>query len=87
MHFQDSNKLGLQRLTLTLDVFKYYTFIIYKACSFRLTLTLDVFKFLLIFSILKVESRLTLTLDVFKSGIVKAFVIFYNTININIGCI
>ena len=40
-----SARIGLFRLTLTLDVFKWCTQIIINAVRWGLTLTLDVFKY------------------------------------------
>ena len=56
----------LERLTVTLDVFKCYFFCIYMVLNFWLTVTLDVFKSRRINTIKHIYWGLTVTLDVFK---------------------
>ena len=55
-----------RRLTLTLDVFKYFIFVAAATLYYWLTLTLDVFKSICIKTYFYKCKRLTLTLDVFK---------------------
>ena len=54
------------RLTLTLDVFKFYLSKRERTEKNRLTLTLDVFKYIKWFPVMFKSIWLTLTLDVFK---------------------